>query len=271
MKIKFQFSPQKLRFSRHSIIIGSLLFLSLFFSACSTIRSQINQFNKKESNLPRNMESASEDYRVVEKDSLVITVNDDSGNFVIGEEQINKNQLSKKIEKALKGKSPNKRMVYIKAAKSVRFQTMVNVFNSIRKADVDKAGLVVIKTDNEKPVARPTILEVKLPAEPSNDQTIIKPNPLTLVVGIKKGKNLTLNNESMGNIIDTNSLTDKLASIFKERENNGVFREGTNEVEKNTFIKASRSLSYGDVAKVIDAVRLSGAQPVGMQIDDLPD
>jgi biopolymer transport protein ExbD len=62
-----------------------------------------------------------------------------------------------------------------------------------------------------------------------------------------------------------------LREIFKERENNGVFREGTNEVEKTIFIKSPRSVRYGDVVKVIDAAKTAGASPIGLQIDDLAD
>jgi biopolymer transport protein ExbD len=50
-----------------------------------------------------------------------------------------------------------------------------------------------------------------------------------------------------------------------------VFREGTNEVEKTLFIKSPRTLKYGDVVRVIDAVKQAGAQPIGLQIDDLTD
>ncbi len=64
-------------------------------------------------------------------------------------------------------------------------------------------------------------------------------------------------------------MTTQLSEIFKERDTNGVFREGTNEVEKTVFIKSPRSVKYGDVVKVIDAVKLAGAQPIGLQIDDL--
>ena len=40
-------------------------------------------------------------------------------------------------------------------------------------------------------------------------------------------------------------------------------------VEKTVFIRASRSTSYGDVAKVIDGIKGAGAQPVGLQLDGL--
>jgi biopolymer transport protein ExbD len=41
-------------------------------------------------------------------------------------------------------------------------------------------------------------------------------------------------------------------------------------IEKTVFVKAPRSVKYGDVVKVIDAIKGAGANPVGLQVDDLP-
>jgi biopolymer transport protein ExbD len=118
---------------------------------------------------------------------------------------------------------------------------------------------------------KPSRFEAKVPAEPKQQQNIeVKPNPLTLVVNIARDtKAVTLNNESAGTVDDAEPLTNKLREIFKTRENNGVFKEGTNEVEKTIFIKSPKSVHYGDVVKVIDAAKIAGAQPIGLQIDDL--
>ncbi|QQS42474.1 MAG: biopolymer transporter ExbD [Acidobacteriota bacterium] len=119
---------------------------------------------------------------------------------------------------------------------------------------------------------KPHQFEAKVPAEPDNlpENVEIKPNPLTLVVSINAGDlKVRLNNEEMGDTSDTKSLTDRLTQVFKERTDGRVYREGTNEVEKTVFIKAPKSVRYGDVVKVIDGVKQAGAQPVGLQIDDL--
>ena len=120
---------------------------------------------------------------------------------------------------------------------------------------------------------KPSRFEAKVPAEPKDQQEVnVKPNPLTLVVAInKETKGITLNNENFGDVSDTEKLNTKLNEIFRERENNGVFREGTNEVEKTIFIKSPKSVRYGDVVKVIDAAKAAGASPIGLQIDDLTD
>ncbi len=120
--------------------------------------------------------------------------------------------------------------------------------------------------------SKPSRFEAKVPAEPKDtpQQTQVQPNPLTLVVSINKDtKAVTLNNEAAGDVSDASPLTERLKGIFKEREAGGVFKDGTNEIEKTLFIKSPTSVRYGDVVKVIDAAKSAGAQPIGLQIDDL--
>ncbi|MBK9172262.1 MAG: biopolymer transporter ExbD [Blastocatellia bacterium] len=118
---------------------------------------------------------------------------------------------------------------------------------------------------------KPSKFEAKVPAEPKEQQNLeVKPNPLTLVIAINRAtRGLLLNNEPAGTVDEPEALTTKLADIFKQRENNDVRREGTNEIEKTVFIKSPTSVRYGDVVKVIDAAKMAGAQPIGLQIDDL--
>ena len=118
---------------------------------------------------------------------------------------------------------------------------------------------------------KPSKFEAKVPAEPKNEQQLdVKPNPLTLVVAInRENRSISLNNESAGSVDDPTALTAKLTDIFNQRTTNGVFRENTNEVEKTIFIKSPTLVKYGDVVKVIDAAKMAGASPIGLQIDDL--
>lgn len=120
--------------------------------------------------------------------------------------------------------------------------------------------------------SKPTRFEAKVPAEPKPDdqQAVVKPNPLTLVVALNNSdKSITLNNEKFGDISNTKELTDKLSQVFAERTANGTFRDGTNEVEKTVFLKSPRSAKYGEVVKIIDAAKTAGASPIGLQVDDL--
>lgn len=119
---------------------------------------------------------------------------------------------------------------------------------------------------------KPHQFEAKVPSEPQElpENVEIKPNPLTLVVSINKNDlKIRLNNEDMGDVSNTETLTNRLNQVFKDRTDQNVVREGTNEIEKTVFIKAPKGVRYGDVIKVIDGVKQAGAQPVGLQIDDL--
>jgi len=117
---------------------------------------------------------------------------------------------------------------------------------------------------------KPSRFEAKVPAEPKDEVNVnVKPNPLTLVVAIANDGAVSLNNERLGDVTDTSKLKDRLTEVFKTREDGGVLREGTNEVEKTIFLKSPKSAKYGDVVKVIDAAKGAGASPIGLQVDDL--
>jgi biopolymer transport protein ExbD len=118
---------------------------------------------------------------------------------------------------------------------------------------------------------KPARFETKVPAEPKDEEKNlnVKPNPLTLVVSIASDSKIKLNKDEMGDTSDTSKVGGSLTQIFKDRESNLVYKDGTNEIEKTVFVKAPKSIKYGEVVKVIDAIKLAGATPVGLQIDDL--
>ena len=82
----------------------------------------------------------------------------------------------------------------------------------------------------------------------------------------------------MGTVDDTSKLSSYLVNLFKERKQNRAYsaemmlRTDVPEdrrIERTVFIKAPRSLRYGDVAKVIDGIKGAGASPIGLQLDAL--
>jgi biopolymer transport protein ExbD len=125
---------------------------------------------------------------------------------------------------------------------------------------------------------KPTDFKAKIPSEPNRSEPG-NPNPDTLVVKLDKDYSLKVNNEdASATVQDSENLTKKLVDVFQVRLENRHFateKEFKNDltdmekVQKTVFIKAPRSMDYGSVAKVIDAVKLSGAEPISLQIDDL--
>jgi biopolymer transport protein ExbD len=127
---------------------------------------------------------------------------------------------------------------------------------------------------------KPSRFKAMIP-EPPPEQKEIRPNPHTLIVTIDRDLRLRLNGleEDFGSADDTSKLSMALAKLFQERREAHVYREdegaslaGLTEDErtlKTVFIKAPRSIPYGAVAKVIDGVKGAGAEPLGLQLDDL--
>ncbi len=103
--------------------------------------------------------------------------------------------------------------------------------------------------------------KTKIPAE-STDQNVA-PNPDNLTVTINSDSTLNLNQEkNLGSISEPSALVARLTEIFEQRI------QAAN-LQKTVFIKAPKTLQYGEVVKVIDAINLAGATPVALQIEYL--
>jgi len=117
----------------------------------------------------------------------------------------------------------------------------------------------------------------KLPAEP--DKIIRDPGPLTLVVTIEADRTLKLNQiPDMGTVDDLAPLSSKLISLFAERTRNRAYRADMlsridvpedQRIEKTVFIKAPRSIPYGEVVRVLDGLKATGTDPIGLQLNYL--
>jgi biopolymer transport protein ExbD len=128
---------------------------------------------------------------------------------------------------------------------------------------------------------KPTRFKADIPTQrdPNEDLSQLKPNPLTLVVSISSDLQIKLNQDSMGSVNDTGFLSQKLTQVFQQRKEQRAYKPGMetrgdvpeqDRIEKTVFIKAPRGLRYEEVVKVIDAIKGAGANPVGLQVDDLP-
>ena len=128
---------------------------------------------------------------------------------------------------------------------------------------------------------KPSRFQADIPTQrdPNEDLSQLKPNPLTLVVSISNDLQLKLNQDSLGSVNDTAPLSQRLVQLFQQRKDGRAYKIGmetrtdvpeSERIEKTVFVKAPRSVKYGDVVKVIDAIKGAGANPVGLQVDDLP-
>lgn len=126
---------------------------------------------------------------------------------------------------------------------------------------------------------RPSRFTAKLPAEPQQNLPELQPDQRTLVVTIEPDNTLRLNAlTEMGTVDDPSKLNVKLVALFEERTRNKVYRDDMRDrfdlpdrlrVEKTVFIKAPRYMPYGRIMRVMDGLKGAGAEPIGLQLDDL--
>lgn len=104
---------------------------------------------------------------------------------------------------------------------------------------------------------KPHRFEAKIPEKPPEQMQDTPPDPFSLLVTIPRtGGGYKLNTQEAR---DLNDLLRQLESAITGRPAD----------RKAVFIKGPRTLAYGEVVKVIDIVKQAGAQPIGLQIEDL--
>ncbi|CAN5547058.1 hypothetical protein BH10ACI1_BH10ACI1_22610 [soil metagenome] len=239
-------------------------------NSCSNIKTAVSKLTDKNQvkskfkpmDIPKDIENSTADEHSSEENTVIISQSDGT-NFFIGEDDYPLEVVTEKLESLFKKNPSEKQLIYLNASGYTEFGDIVKLLAAVRKTNVENVGLWVLpKVKNETGF---NILKVKIPAEPKDSDLNTKPNPMTLVVVIQKDGKFKLNNE----IVSADFLRLRLKQVFKDRETNVVFRQGTNDIEKTVTVKSSKSIKYGEVVKLIDTVTGAGASPVILQIDDL--
>ena len=101
-------------------------------------------------NLPKEMISPDPDEEIAKDTSVIIAIPDNS-NFYIGKEQYPIDALGEVIKRRMEGKTPEKRIVYIKSGIDVDYGRVVQAIDTIRKQDIDKIGLVADRKKGVEP------------------------------------------------------------------------------------------------------------------------
>ncbi|MBX3294162.1 MAG: TonB family protein [Acidobacteria bacterium] len=230
--------------------------------------------------VPAGMEHAVEDpeanrpsaFRIIMLDPGKITLKDPES------QPIDITTLGSRVQEAMSTKTPDERVVYIAAAADIPTSEVAAVIYELRRQKIETVKLLTSERDPEakgdglfaEPVAAPNrVFELQI--EPERERDIdAKPNPLLLFVRTGDDGRPVINNETKA---DLKALTTLLNEIFAERERNGVFRADTNEVEKTVLVKLSTDETdrkYGDLVKLINAVKGGGASPISLAEDYSP-
>jgi biopolymer transport protein ExbD len=129
---------------------------------------------------------------------------------------------------------------------------------------------------------KPARFKALIPEPPPDDPTINK-SPRTLVVSVEGTGALKLirgeTTVAEASVGEPGEVASRLAREWRERIASATWKEGfesrvdlapDRRIERTVFVRAPGSLRYGEVARVIDAIKGAGAEPVGLQTDELP-
>ena len=136
------------------------------------------------------------------------------------------------------------------------------------------------------------IFMVITPLKPARFKTLVpgraenpyeKISPRTLIVSVEGAGALKLirgaTTVAEASVEEPGEVAARLAREWRERIAAGTWKEGfearvdlapDSRIERTVFVRAPASLRYGEVARVIDAIKGAGAEPVGLQTDALP-
>jgi TonB family protein len=212
----------------------------------------------------------SERYSGVNPHAMLIIL-PDSEQIVLGNadaDPIDVASLANAVDTFMADKSPDQRVASIAAVRDVDADAIARVLDVLRER-VNSVYLLTrsrAEPDGDKcidqisdVVGADGSLEVKLKGR--DDSVMGRPNPLTLAVTVANGKP-RLNNETLEN---EEKLATLLADVFRQREENGVFRESSNEVEKTVYLSmkdGDSSPKYGDIVRMVNTLKGAGSSPI---------
>src|SRR2546423_6193884 len=128
---------------------------------------------------------------------------------------------------------------------------------------------------------RPARFKTLIPQPPEDTREKVSPRTLIVSVGQDLSMKLIRGQTVVaeGSVSDAGAVAERIAREWRERKDAGDWKTGfegradlapDERIERTVFVRAPRSARYGEVAKVIDAIKGAGAQPVGLQTDELP-
>ena len=129
---------------------------------------------------------------------------------------------------------------------------------------------------------KPTRFKALVPEKSEELQQEAKQSPRTLVIDIAKDLKVKLTRGAdliaEASVNDPGKVAARLAPEFQERKATNDWKPGMENrpelpaderIERTVFVKAPQSFKYGEVVKVIDAIKGAGANPVGLQTEAL--
>jgi biopolymer transport protein ExbD len=155
---------------------------------------------------------------------------------------------------------PVARKLIVQAEEIAEFADVLRVLRLVRNLGAKPLDLQLGDTEGHLLVAIPVF------ADADDDIAKLKPNPLTLVVSVRANEHVALNGDEQESF---EALLGRLRELFRRRTEMKAYKPGSSEIVATLFLKADPSLSLSRVVNLLRELKRVGANPLGLQIDDL--
>jgi biopolymer transport protein ExbD len=218
--------------------------------------------------------------------SILLTVLSDN-EFYLGPDRIAPSEITQRIASLRCRGEHEEDVVFIKSVRVVRYATIATLLGAIRRAGIDRIGLVVRdeRRGNELGVLEVQTTELKHafvspepckkvislipppppPAVPPGTKLPDKDDPCCCFTPDPRCDRIIVTTTSWGDqLVLVNWLPMTLAELAHVLRLSLEHRP-----DKSVFLKARKVDKYEDVVQMIDVIHGAGGQPIGLQIDYL--
>lgn len=182
-----------------------------------------------------------------------------SGELTLNGATVERTNFTQELANYLCDKLPFEEVTHIKADENTPFNLVTEVIRYVRELEIDRVVLIVGTDTN----IQTKVLRIPAEDEESTNEKV-KAEPLVLATAIAPDGTFELNGKTQ----TVESIKKVLNQTFETRKKKRVFKEGRREIEKTTFVYARTQTEFGEVVKFIKEIEKTGANPVGLDVDD---
>jgi biopolymer transport protein ExbD len=236
--------------------LATIVFLTLFSMVCNVVAGQspINlhlqpELDPKSSRpfINHSRNSAGQGL-VVEESSVVISIPTDD-EFYIGKHRVKRAEIAPQVDKLLRELSPEKRVPYLKAAREVKYGTLLSIRDELLSLGYEHIALVADKNQGHKFNPNSGVSEKAASEGPAlktrGDEKLL----VASVATTKKGSIRIKIGETW---VPLNGLAKKVRGLLNGR------------VFKGMIIEAPGAIHYGSIVQVMDELKSGGAEEIGL-------
>lgn len=221
---------------------------------------------------PANFRNAEPDFDIYRESSLLLSL-PFGGETIYKNNPLDRAQLDDLLKQYVERRAPNDYHAYLKSDSRTDYGRAIDVFKRLREKQILKVRLVVSPTaETDSPPSDGTdeterkgnVIRVEIPAKNAPLRKSREPGTSNLTLEIDKENRFRLD----GKNVTAAEWHAELTEIFAYRTKVYWMREGINYIDQSVYLKAPRSMSFGEVVKTIDLLGDARASPIYLQIEE---